>query len=131
MLILKDYSVKIIDFGFSMYESENAKKSKVRSGTPGFYSPENLNKKLKSCISDMFSLGAIFYYLLNKQYLFDGKDADEITKKNKVCKIDQSQFLPFDTEEKALLLRLLESDPSKRISAKEASSHPYFLDLKS
>lgn len=104
----------------------------LRCGTPGFVAPEIINIKDMSTrsdpISDVFSAGLIFHYLLFGRSIFNGKKYQEILLENKACCFDFEKdiyknlsFLSLD-----LLKKLLDVNQNKRISAKDALLHPYF-----
>jgi serine/threonine protein kinase len=66
----------ICDFGLATY-ADAEKYLFVRCGTPGFVAPEIINIKDLSTksetISDVFSAGLIFHYLLFGESIFPGK----------------------------------------------------------
>jgi serine/threonine protein kinase len=51
---------KIADFGFAIY-SEGDIKTRYNVGTPLYMPPEALVKNIYSPLSDIFSIGVIFY----------------------------------------------------------------------
>ena len=67
----------ICDFGLATF-ADAEKYLFVRCGTPGFVAPEILNIRSKQMgvksdpISDVFSAGLIFHYLLLGRSIFDG-----------------------------------------------------------
>src|SRR5690606_24619499 len=58
-------SVKLIDFGISKLDWQQAMQT-VSFGTPGFAAPEQLQGKPSNERSDIYSFGAIVYYLLTE-----------------------------------------------------------------
>lgn len=78
----------IIDFGLATLADE-PKYLFVRCGTPGYVAPEIINIKdmtIKSLpISDVFSAGCIFYYIIFNRHLFMGKSGQEIINLNREC----------------------------------------------
>lgn len=57
--------VKLIDFGISKFDIQQAMQT-VSFGTPGFAAPEQLQGKPSNEQSDIYSFGAIVYYLLTE-----------------------------------------------------------------
>jgi len=122
--------IKLIDFGLSvdLTECREAK----RGGTPGYIAPEVLKAEASriqvdpKC--DMFSLGCLFYRLLTGGKLFLGSTAKEVLENNKECYINPSKisFLIKSIQARNVLMKMLEADPLKRISAAEALDHPFF-----
>jgi serine/threonine protein kinase len=73
---LQSLNLGICDFGLATYADEE-KYLFVRCGTPGFVAPEIINIKDMSTksepISDVFSAGIIFHYILLGKSIFPGK----------------------------------------------------------
>lgn len=84
----------ICDFGLATF-ADAEKYLFVRCGTPGFVAPEIINIKDMSTksdsISDVFSAGLIFHYLLFGHSIFPGKKYNEILNQNRACDFDFSQ----------------------------------------
>lgn len=108
---------------------------------------------------DLWSVGCIFYELLTKIPLFMGtSEIDQLRKIFEIMGVPNELDLPeikdkhfdfpppspdnppktfkdlsdganFDENERDLLMKMLIYNPSKRITAKAALSHPYFDDL--
>lgn len=74
-------SLVIIDFGLSTIIKDD-KPLYTRCGTPGYVAPEILNDLGYGCKADIFSLGIIMYILLTSTFVFQGKDVNDILKKN-------------------------------------------------
>jgi serine/threonine protein kinase len=68
----------IIDFGLATV-ADDPNYLFVRCGTPGYVAPEIINIKDMSSkshpISDVFSVGCIFHYIVFSKHLFMGKNA--------------------------------------------------------
>lgn len=81
IMITSDCQVKIIDFGLSDIE-ESYKPIRSAKGTPLYMSPEVLcceKITYKSYLkSDVWSLGTVFYKLLNQKYPYNGNDLYEL-----------------------------------------------------
>jgi len=121
----------ICDFGLATYADEE-KYLFVRCGTPGFVAPEIINIRDMSTksepISDVFSAGIIFHYLIFGCSIFEGKKYNEILNQNRACDINlgKSMHQKLNPLVMDLLAKMLEKDPRKRISAEGALNHPYF-----
>lgn len=85
------YDVVIADLGLATRINDE-KYLFSKCGTPGYVAPEVMeaaaNEKLFNCNCDVFSLGAIFYFLLTGRQLFEGFSANEVLQKNKELDYD-------------------------------------------
>ncbi|CAD8064444.1 unnamed protein product [Paramecium sonneborni] len=127
-------SVVIADFGLATNVNEPVYLY-YRCGTPGYVAPEVINmKNMKghySEVCDIFSLGLVFYLLLSGKQAFPGKSYTTVVKQNREAKIDfnikQLQQVPNQAMD--LLQKMLEKDPSKRISAADCLKHPFLVEI--
>ena len=78
----------IIDFGLATCSTDNQRLF-YRCGTPGFVAPEIINNKQSSTnctpASDIFSLGLIFYEMLQGKSIFNASSPAELFAQNKLC----------------------------------------------
>lgn len=131
---LENCTLKLVDFGLATHCDVPEYLFK-RCGTPGFVAPEVINAPSNENIHyspqcDIFSAGVIFYILLTERSPFDGKSFKEILQKNKNCKIDfKNPKLRKNKAALDLLQRMLETDPERRLTAKEALAHKFFTDV--
>ncbi|MFQ5607725.1 MAG: serine/threonine-protein kinase, partial [Candidatus Zixiibacteriota bacterium] len=72
IMVLPDYSVKVMDFGIARVESTSMTKTGVAMGTPNYISPEQLQGKKIDGRSDLFSLGIVIYEMLVGERPFKG-----------------------------------------------------------
>lgn len=127
-------TLKLVDFGLATVYDIPEYLFK-RCGTPGFVAPEVINAPSNENIHynpkcDVFSAGVIFYILLTEKSPFDGKSFKEILQKNKQCKIDfKHAKLKKNKVALDLLMRMLDNDPERRISAQEALQHKFFAEF--
>lgn len=66
ILIKEDHTIKLIDFGTARKYQENGLSDTASVGTVGFAAPEQFDKKRTDQRTDLFSFGALLYYLLSK-----------------------------------------------------------------
>ncbi|OMJ87450.1 hypothetical protein SteCoe_10870 [Stentor coeruleus] len=115
-------SLKIIDYDTATFFGSGFHREMF--GTPLYMAPEIVKGRYtEKC--DLWSCGMIMLILLIGRPPYDGTD-EEILQILKNVNIDIENLCPGVSEEaKSLLKSLLEADPDKRISAKEACLHPW------
>mmetsp|Transcript_14053 Transcript_14053/g.16451 ORF Transcript_14053/g.16451 Transcript_14053/m.16451 type:complete len:529 (+) Transcript_14053:442-2028(+) len=119
--------LKIIDFGLSrFYTSSNEGFMKTRVGTPYYIAPEVLAKQY-DLACDMWSVGVIMYILLCGYPPFWGDSEKEIFARIKRGRFDfpPEEWNLVSVDAKNLIKKMLETDPTKRITAKEALMDPW------
>jgi len=97
-----------------------------KHGCPAYVSPEILTSRdYSGRAADTWSLGVILYTLLVGQYPFHDPVATQL-----FAKIRRGQYtLPADTcspQARCLLRGLLRTDPTERLTVREAAQHPWF-----
>jgi len=131
-IILQDrndlISYKIADFGLSTF-LENDEKQYLRCGSPGFVSPESLNKEGYDFKVDVFALGVITHILLTGFPPFQRNTYKDTILANKECKVDFDfpVWNNVSIESKNFVKKILEKDPNQRYSSSEAMKDPWFL----
>ena len=117
ILIKKNYEIKIIDFGFGMYNPEN-KPQKFFCGTPNYMPPEIAEKKpYNGQLADMWSLGILVYKIFCADFPFKGKDEKELYKSIKIGKFTFASYTPEYA--KKIINSLIVQDPNKRITCED------------
>jgi len=115
LLLDENNNIKIIDFGFSTC-IPNTKKIKIFCGTPSYMAPEIVaRKEYAGPPADIWALGVLLYAMLCGTFPFKGENDKELYKK-----IIRGYFEVPDhlsTLSKALLLRMLQVDPDKRLTS--------------
>ena len=127
---LKNYELKLIDFGCSKMFTTYKRNFEDTIGTLVYCSPEVLlNNYNEKC--DIWSCGIIFYLLLSGNFPFSGKTENEIIEKilNPKIEFNLPIFNNISEEAKDLIKKCLIYDKNKRISAEEALNHPFFSNL--
>lgn len=153
LLISRDRTIKISDFGVSLILENNANDDKELGktmGTPAFFAPELcqfvnkrllmlndkdlLHSKIDSRI-DIWSLGVVLYCLFFHQLPFEGHNEFSLFKNivNGPLRfpraVESSKARPQDSKELELLIdlikKILHKDPSQRPSIEEIKGHPF------
>jgi serine/threonine-protein kinase len=81
IFIQGDGSLKILDFGVARLADSNMTASGFIVGTPDFMSPEQARGKEIDHRSDIFSTGAVFYYMLSGRKPFAAADLPAVLHK--------------------------------------------------
>ena len=114
ILMTKDYEIKIIDFGFGMYNPENKLQS-FYCGTPNYMPPEIAFKKpYVGQKADLWSLGILVYKMYCADFPFKGKNEKELYKAIKKGKFVMASYTPDYI--KKIIVGMIDLDPNKRMS---------------
>lgn len=129
LMVTSDGTLKILDFGLASLAPETIPESDtgaVRSdltaagaivGTPDFISPEQASDARQADIrSDIYSLGATFYYLLSGRVPFDDGSVMHKLKSHAQVEPDSLATLRDDIPEElvAIVTRMMAKDPNER-----------------
>ena len=116
ILVLKDDTIKIIDFGFGIKCNKDTYQ-KLFCGTPSYMPPEIVKKeKYIACYSDIWSLGVLFYAMLFGIFPFKGKDDDELFEKIIEAKLSFPEYNQIGDKIKELFNKIFVINPIRRIS---------------
>ncbi|UCD62585.1 MAG: protein kinase [Candidatus Zixiibacteriota bacterium] len=74
IMVLKDYRVKVMDYGIARIDSNSMTKTGIAMGTPNYISPEQLKGQPVDQRADIFSLGVVFYEMLLGRRPFKGEN---------------------------------------------------------
>jgi serine/threonine-protein kinase len=107
---------KVVDFGLVADHIQDAPSSAI-AGTPAYLSPEAILDPAKvGPRSDLYSLGALGYFLLTGQRVFDGKSVVELCVQHATDtpKPPSQRGVEVPADLEALILACLEKDPAAR-----------------
>jgi len=103
-------------------------------GTAAYMSPELLREEPYGRQSDIWSVGVILWTMLLGSALFSQRDPDlaerQIRDPNHLKKAlnkHKNKLIKISSDARDLLGKMLAHDPRRRISAKQALSHPFVL----
>lgn len=120
--------LKLIDFGFSTLLGSESALSFI--GTGGYIAPEIRQRKAYSTAVDNWSLGVLLFCTLSAKLPFS-VSLDEIPNSLESCSgAYELVFAPkswshMSDDCKDIIMKLLEVDPSRRLTAKQALLHPW------
>ncbi|XP_010331076.2 serine/threonine-protein kinase ULK3 isoform X4 [Saimiri boliviensis] len=120
--------LKLADFGFAQHMSPWDEKHVLR-GSPLYMAPEMVCQRQYDARVDLWSVGVILYEALFGQPPFASRSFSELEEKirsNRVIELPLRPLLSRDCRD--LLQRLLQRDPSRRISFQDFFAHPW-VDL--
>ena len=122
-------NIKICDFGLSALKNSNDKLHTIL-GTPYYMAPEVLKGDYnEKC--DIWSIGAITYYLITGTEPFKGDTSNQIFSRILYTEPDYSPSKFWNTSSVLLnfLKQCLSKEPSTRPTAMEALKHPWFENI--
>jgi predicted Ser/Thr protein kinase len=108
--------VRIMDFGLAAVTEQQLDAADVRSGTPAYMAPEQLEGREATTRSDIYALGLVLYELFTGRPAFEGKDAVELLRLREAHpSTTPSTLVPdLDPAVERTILRCLEPDPRMR-----------------
>ncbi|MEX2288499.1 MAG: serine/threonine-protein kinase, partial [Planctomycetaceae bacterium] len=119
LLLARDGSVKLTDFGVAQIFAEN--RLTVTGGIIGtaeYMSPEQAQGKRATKKSDLYSLGAVMYVMLTGRPPFRGKSTLDVIQQQRYGQFDRPRRMvpeiPSWLDE--IVVQLLEKDPEKRFA---------------
>lgn len=116
IMILKDGTVKVTDFGIARITSSSKTATGTVLGTPSYMSPEQIAGKKADGRADIFSLGVTLYELLTGVKPFEGESIAQLLFQITQAKQgDPKKHNPAITDALAAILdKSLEKEPEKR-----------------
>ncbi|KAJ3223955.1 hypothetical protein HDU81_008823 [Chytriomyces hyalinus] len=128
VLLTKDLTVKVIDFGFTRPFKEQHLLD-TYCGSVAYAAPEMiLGKKYSGPQADIWSLGVILYTLLCGSLPFD--DDNESIVHQKISELDYELPDYLHEDSKSLISQILKINPTDRISVQDILLHPWFTQFR-
>ena len=125
ILFTSDERTKLADFGLARHFTNEPMRSRL--GTPYYLAPEILKGQYsEKC--DLWSAGIVLYYSLRGRRPFTSSIYRDLT--NEIVAGQITDWGEMSKKAVDLVRRLLERDPTKRLSAREALEHPWLQDDK-
>ena len=94
LFVMRDGGLKILDFGVARLANSSMTASGFIVGTPDFMSPEQARGREIDQRSDVFSAGAVFYYMLSGAKPFSAPDLPAV-----LHKVVSEEPPPIDTKD--------------------------------
>jgi eukaryotic-like serine/threonine-protein kinase len=125
LFVLRDGGLKILDFGVARLANSSMTASGFIVGTPDFMSPEQARGREIDQRSDVFSAGAVFYYMLSGAKPFTAPDLPAV-----LHKVNSEDPPPLPPEQcPSGLWRILMKALAKQAPARYADMGQLLADL--
>ena len=123
ILIDKNYNIRLCDFGLSRAFTEDNPFLQTTCGSPCYIAPEIIREKPYTAAADIWSLGIILYSMLTCTLPFAGDNISQVL--NNVVSLQVKMPNNISPEGQHLISRLLDKQPSTRITIEEIKMHPW------
>lgn len=126
ILINKDMTIKLIDFGFCTYSDPDSL-LKTICGSVKYLAPECIQgKPYFGSAADIWSSGVVLYSLLTKKMPFNGQNQPQIMEKVVSGNYDIPNHLSIQCLN--LIRKILVVDPLFRLTIEEIIQHPWLTE---
>lgn len=125
-IIASQGHIRITDFGLSKEGVEGESITSI-CGTPEYLAPEILRKKPYGNGVDWWSLGTLLYEMIAGLPPFYDRNRQAMYRKILDAPLTQPRTMSADAFD--LCTKLLQRDPSKRISGDDVLAHPFYSSL--
>ncbi|KAF7972747.1 hypothetical protein HWV62_17108 [Athelia sp. TMB] len=124
LLLDENMNIKVADFGMAGWQQAGSL-MQTACGSPHYAAPELIRgEAYNASAADIWSCGIILYALLAGRLPFDDEDLVALLEKVKIGKFEIPSAI--DPLAQNLIRRMLDSEPSTRISMPEIQKHPFF-----
>lgn len=129
-LLLDDFNnIKIVDFGLSNTYTPG-QTLKTACGSPCYAAPEMIaGKRYHGLGSDIWSCGIILYAMTCGYLPFEDPNTNKLYKKILACDFSIPGFI--SPQNKDLIQKILQTDPSKRFKIADIRNHDWYTKIRS
>ncbi len=128
IMFMGDGKLKIADFGIAHISEQNLTQTGSILGSPNFMSPEQIDGKKPTHQTDMFSLGACFYYCLSGRKPFTGPNIPTIMRN--ICDLPHASLATIIPDVDPILENLVETLLQKSPESRGGGSRWLSLQLR-
>ncbi|KAM3136190.1 hypothetical protein pb186bvf_011649 [Paramecium bursaria] len=128
LLLDQNQFIKIVDFGLSNTYKQN-EFLKTACGSPCYAAPEMIQgKKYQGYFVDIWSCGIILFAMVCGYLPFEDQNTNELYKKIIACDISIPKHVSVECKD--LLLKILNTDPTKRYNIQQIKNHKWCKQIK-
>jgi eukaryotic-like serine/threonine-protein kinase len=118
VFVLRDGTIKVVDFGLARIEASNLTETGTLLGTPAYMSPEQFLGLPADARSDIFSVGVMLYQMLTGDRPFTGSPSTIMQKVLRQDPVEPSVLNPtLSAEWDGLVKRVLAKKPDERVQS--------------
>jgi eukaryotic-like serine/threonine-protein kinase len=118
VFVLRDATIKVVDFGLARIESSNLTETGTLLGTPAYMSPEQFLGLPADARSDIFSAGVLLYQMLTGDRPFTGSPSTIMQKVLRQDPVEPSVLNPtLSASWDTLIKRALAKKPDDRLQS--------------
>ena len=126
LLLTKEKTIKIIDFGLS---NEYKDTLDTQCGSPCYAAPEIIRGiKYNGLMVDIWASGIILFAMIFGYLPFDDKNNNILFKKIIECNLEFPDDIEASKEVKDLIAKILTKNPGNRIKLDEILKHPFLVE---
>ncbi len=116
IIITPTGQAKVADFGLALLADSQQEDDDQLAGTPQYMAPEYIETRKHQTVSDVFSLGLVFYQLITGKLAVDGEDVYQLLNAIANEPITPPSSIKPEIDEKinALIMKALEKAPEDR-----------------